>query len=188
MAEIIIENTKKSKKWLWILLVIVAIIVAAGVFYYFWKIAGNGSDVITDGGNSEVIIGGGLPEGFPSGLPIMAGTILQSQETKYESGIVQAISYSSTESLIKIYNDYFKSYLFLLKKISPLFFALIIFSCASRKDVVYYQNIDTLSKPKESISYEIKIQTDDLLMIIVSAEDQERCLLQFRSSSKPSYA
>lgn len=106
MAEIIIENTKKSKKWLWILLVIVAIIVAAGVFYYFWKIAGNGSDVITDGGNSEVVIGGGLPEGFPSGLPIMAGTILQSQETKYESGIVQAISYSSTESLIKIYNDY----------------------------------------------------------------------------------
>jgi flagellar basal body-associated protein FliL len=106
MAEIIIENPKKSKKWLWILLVIVAIIVAAGVFYYFWKIAGNGSDVITDGGNSEVIIGGGLPEGFPSGLPIMAGTILQSQETKYESGIVQAISYSSTESLIKIYNDY----------------------------------------------------------------------------------
>lgn len=106
MAEIIIENPKKSKKWLWILLVIVAIIVAAGVFYYFWKIAGNGSGVITDGGNSEVIIGGGLPEGFPSGLPIMAGTILQSQETKYESGIVQAISYSSTESLIKIYNDY----------------------------------------------------------------------------------
>lgn len=106
MAEIIIENQKKSKKWLWILLVIVAIIVAVGVFYYFWKIAGNGSDVITDGGNSEVVIGGGLPEGFPSGLPIMAGTILQSQETKYESGIVQAISYSSTESLIKIYNDY----------------------------------------------------------------------------------
>ena len=106
MAEIIIENTKKSKKWLWILLVIMAIIIAAGVFYYFWKIAGNGSDVITDGGNSEVVIGGGLPEGFPSGLPIMAGTILQSQETKYESGIVQAISYSSTESLIKIYNDY----------------------------------------------------------------------------------
>ena len=106
MAEIIIENQKKSKKWLWILLVIVAIIVAVGVFYYFWKIAGNGSGVITDGGNSEVVIGGGLPEGFPSGLPIMAGTILQSQETKYESGIVQAISYSSTESLIKIYNDY----------------------------------------------------------------------------------
>jgi len=106
MAEIIIENPKKSKKWLWILLVIMAIIIAAGVFYYFWKIAGNGSDVITDGGNSEVVIGGGLPEGFPSGLPIMAGTILQSQETKYESGIVQAISYSSTESLIKIYNDY----------------------------------------------------------------------------------
>ena len=106
MAEIIIENPKKSKKWLWILLVIMAIIIAAGVFYYFWKIAGNGSDVITDGGNSEVVIGGGWPEGFPSGLPSMAGTILQSQETKYGSGIVQAISYSSTESLIKIYNDY----------------------------------------------------------------------------------
>ncbi len=78
--------------------------------------------------------------------------------------------------MFKIYNDYFKSYLFLLKKISLLFFVLIISSCASRKDVVYYQNIDNLTNPKESISFEIKIQPDDLLMIIVSAEDQETAI------------
>jgi len=105
MAEIIIENPKKSKKWLWILLIVV-VIIAVGVFYYFWKIADNGSDITSDGGNTEVVISGELPEGFPSGLPIEAGAILQSQETKYDSGIVQAVSYSSSESLVIIFNDY----------------------------------------------------------------------------------
>jgi len=52
----------------------------------------------------------------------------------------------------------------------------MVFSCASRKEVIYYQNIDNLSKPKETVSYEIKIQPDDLLMIIVSAEDQEAAI------------
>ncbi len=61
----------------------------------------------------------------------------------------------------------------LLKKIVPLFIAIMLFSCASRTDVVYYQNIDTINSQEKSSSYEIKIQPDDLLSIIVSAEDAE---------------
>ncbi|EIA10227.1 polysaccharide biosynthesis/export family protein [Flavobacterium frigoris] len=59
-----------------------------------------------------------------------------------------------------------------MKKIIPFLVALFLFSCASRKDVVYYQNIDGLANQKIS-SYEIKLQPDDLLTIIVSAEDPE---------------
>jgi polysaccharide export outer membrane protein len=65
---------------------------------------------------------------------------------------------------------------FLLKKIIPLFFIFLFLSCASRKDIVYYQNIDTLAQNGKPNSYEIKIQPDDLLMIIVSAEDPEIAL------------
>lgn len=63
--------------------------------------------------------------------------------------------------------------LFLFKKILILFLVFFLFSCASRKDIVYYQDIDTLGQKEKSNSYEIKIQPDDLLMIIVSAEDPE---------------
>jgi polysaccharide export outer membrane protein len=59
-----------------------------------------------------------------------------------------------------------------MKKTIPFLLALLFFSCASRKDVVYYQNIDSLANEKSN-SYEIKLQPDDLLTIIVSAEDQE---------------
>ena len=61
---------------------------------------------------------------------------------------------------------------YLIKKSIPLFLVMVLFSCASRKDVVYYQNIDGLPTQKSN-SYEIKIQPDDLLSIIVSAEDPE---------------
>jgi polysaccharide export outer membrane protein len=64
-------------------------------------------------------------------------------------------------------------YFSLLQKSIPLFQVLFLFSCASRKDVVYYQNIDTMAAQEKSSSYEVKIQPDDLLMIIVSAEDPE---------------
>ncbi len=64
-------------------------------------------------------------------------------------------------------------YFSLLQKSIPLFLLLFFFSCASRKDVVYYQNIDTMAAQEKSSSYEVKIQPDDLLMIIVSAEDPE---------------
>ena len=66
---------------------------------------------------------------------------------------------------MKNMNTYYKIVLSLL--------VLGLFSCASRKDVVYFQNIDGLANQEKSPSYEIKIQPDDLLMIIVSAEDPE---------------
>ena len=64
-------------------------------------------------------------------------------------------------------------YFSLLQKSIPLFLVLFLFSCASRKDIVYYQGIDGIAPSEKSTSYEIKIQPDDLLMIIVSAEDPE---------------
>jgi polysaccharide export outer membrane protein len=60
-----------------------------------------------------------------------------------------------------------------IKKIVVLFFLFLFFSCASRKDIVYYQNIDSSQNQEKGSSYEIKLQPDDLLMIIVSAEDPE---------------
>lgn len=61
-----------------------------------------------------------------------------------------------------------------IKTASFLLLLLLCLSCGSKKDVVYYQNIDSLSAQQENNnSYEIKIQPDDLLMIIVSAEDPE---------------
>ncbi|WP_244307424.1 polysaccharide biosynthesis/export family protein [Flavobacterium fluviatile] len=52
----------------------------------------------------------------------------------------------------------------------------LFFSCASKKDIVYYQNIDNTGSSQNTTSYEVKIQPDDLLMIIVSAEDPEIAL------------
>lgn len=64
-------------------------------------------------------------------------------------------------------------YISLFKKIIPIVFVMLLFSCASRKDVVYYQNIDDSPSQEKLNSYEIKIQPDDLLMIVVSAQDPE---------------
>lgn len=65
---------------------------------------------------------------------------------------------------------------FFLKKTIPILFVLLLFSCKSREEVVYYQNIDGLANKEKANSYEIKIQPDDLLMIIVSAEDPETAI------------
>lgn len=64
-------------------------------------------------------------------------------------------------------------YFFVLKKKIPLFVILLLVSCSPKKDLVYYQNIDSMASGAKLNSYEIKIQPDDLLMIIVSAEDPE---------------
>jgi len=106
MAEIIIENPKKSKKWLWALLIIFIIIIVLGVFYYFWKIADKNSEF--SGNNSEIIITGQLPEEFPVGLPIEIGAILQSKEMKYEGGILWEVSYLSKEAVDKLSVDFAK--------------------------------------------------------------------------------
>jgi polysaccharide export outer membrane protein len=54
-----------------------------------------------------------------------------------------------------------------------IFLAVLLQSCASRKDLVYYQGIEAMNAKEKSNSYEIKVQPDDLLTIIVSAEDPE---------------
>lgn len=51
---------------------------------------------------------------------------------------------------------------------------VVLSSCAPKKTHVYYQNIDeVLNNNKKLINFETKLQPDDLLMIIVSAEDVE---------------
>lgn len=60
-----------------------------------------------------------------------------------------------------------------IKKINFLILIFLFFSCASKKNIVYYQNIDGINTASNVASYEVKIQPDDLLMIIVSAEDPE---------------
>ncbi|KAB1155794.1 polysaccharide biosynthesis/export family protein [Flavobacterium luteum] len=64
----------------------------------------------------------------------------------------------------------------LLKKIVPFFFTIFLLSCSSREKIVYYQNIDSLPSKQNTNSFEIKIQPDDLLMIIVSAEESESAI------------
>jgi polysaccharide export outer membrane protein len=64
-------------------------------------------------------------------------------------------------------------YFFLLKRTLPILLIVLLFSCASKKDMIYYQDIDALGAQEKSNSYEIKIQPDDLLQISVYAEDPE---------------
>ncbi|QBN19809.1 polysaccharide biosynthesis/export family protein [Flavobacterium nackdongense] len=64
----------------------------------------------------------------------------------------------------------------LVKKLIPFLLVLLVFSCKPREELVYYQNIDGLASSDKRNSYEIKIQPDDMLMIIVSAEDPESAL------------
>lgn len=61
----------------------------------------------------------------------------------------------------------------LLKKAIPLCIVLVLFSCKPKSELVYYQNIDSLAAKEKLNSYEIKIQPDDMLTIIVSADDPE---------------
>jgi polysaccharide export outer membrane protein len=52
--------------------------------------------------------------------------------------------------------------------------AVFLTSCASRKSVVYYQNVeDVLTNNNTVTNFETHLQPDDLLMIIVSAQDRE---------------
>jgi polysaccharide export outer membrane protein len=62
---------------------------------------------------------------------------------------------------------------FFIKVIGFLSLLFLFNACASKQDIVYYQNIDGMSSQKNANSYEIKIRPDDLLSIIVSAEDPE---------------
>lgn len=74
---------------------------------------------------------------------------------------------------IKYTKYQYMKYFSLLSKMTSIFLILLLFSCASRKDLVYYQGAEGVTAQEKSSSYEIKLQPDDLLMIIVSAEDPE---------------
>jgi polysaccharide biosynthesis/export protein len=52
-------------------------------------------------------------------------------------------------------------------------FLLFLNSCASRKDIAYLQDIDSKKSQDNTVNYEIKLQPDDRLSIIVSAENPE---------------
>jgi len=60
-----------------------------------------------------------------------------------------------------------------LIKIGFIFTALLLISCANRKNLAYVQNIDSLGDSKENYTYEPKLQNDDLLSVIVSADQPE---------------
>jgi polysaccharide export outer membrane protein len=51
--------------------------------------------------------------------------------------------------------------------------SLFVVSCASRKDIVYLQNVEEIDNMNGSLSYEPKLQKDDLLSIIVAADQPE---------------
>jgi polysaccharide export outer membrane protein len=59
------------------------------------------------------------------------------------------------------------------KTLVYLFVSLLVLSCASKKNVVYMQDIDQTKSYDSATLYEPKIQPDDLLSIIVSAENPE---------------
>ncbi|WP_396168157.1 polysaccharide biosynthesis/export family protein [Flavobacterium sp.] len=66
-----------------------------------------------------------------------------------------------------------------MKWFKKIIFSLLVVafsSCAPRKDIVYFQNIDGLAANDKAPNYEIKIQPDDLLTIIVSAADPESAI------------
>ena len=50
---------------------------------------------------------------------------------------------------------------------------LLITSCADKKKIAYYQNINQVATQETEYNFESKIQPDDLLMIVVSAPDAE---------------
>ena len=63
------------------------------------------------------------------------------------------------------------------KFLSALFCVALLASCAPKETFVYYQDIDTLLLENASnTSFQTKLQPDDLLMIIVSAQDPEAAL------------
>ena len=51
----------------------------------------------------------------------------------------------------------------------PIFF----FSCASREKIAYYQNIEEVVGSDNSLNFDTKLQPDDLLLIVVMAENSE---------------
>ena len=54
-----------------------------------------------------------------------------------------------------------------------ILFPVFFFSCASREKIVYYQNIEQVIASDTSSNFDTKLQPDDLLMLVVMAENAE---------------
>ncbi|HMI07332.1 MAG TPA: polysaccharide biosynthesis/export family protein [Flavobacterium sp.] len=59
------------------------------------------------------------------------------------------------------------------KNLLLLLLPVFLFSCGSRKDIIYFQGIDNAKSYDNSQNYEAIIQPDDLLSIIVSTDSPE---------------
>jgi polysaccharide export outer membrane protein len=69
------------------------------------------------------------------------------------------------------------------KWLSLVFASLFFVSCASKKDLLYLQNVEEIDNIQGSLSYEPKLQKDDLLSIIVAA-DQPELTIPFNLSNQ----
>lgn len=61
----------------------------------------------------------------------------------------------------------------LLKGTGILLSFMVLFSCASKKDIVYLQEVSEPQKSEQALTYEPQLKSDDLLMISVTAENPE---------------
>lgn len=61
----------------------------------------------------------------------------------------------------------------IIKLTAVLALTTTLFSCGSKKDIVYFQNIDLVGAKKSINKYTPTIKNDDMLTIIVSALDQD---------------
>ncbi|SCY39471.1 polysaccharide biosynthesis/export family protein [Flavobacterium caeni] len=59
------------------------------------------------------------------------------------------------------------------KSLLLLLFSMLLFSCASRKRIVYMQDIEKAKSYDEAAQFEPTLQPDDLLSIVVSTESEE---------------
>lgn len=50
---------------------------------------------------------------------------------------------------------------------------VLLFSCASREKIAYYQNVEQVLASDANANFDTKLQPDDLLMIVVMAENAE---------------
>ncbi len=65
----------------------------------------------------------------------------------------------------------------LFNLLTALFCIAILSSCAKKEEFVYYQDIDTvLLENASNTNFQTKLQPDDLIMIVVSAQDPESAI------------
>lgn len=108
MAEIIVQNSKKSAKWLVAVGAIIVILVAACLIWQEFSKENNLSNINS---NPQIISSEGqLPDGFLEGLPIESNVEFQESYTasypQDETKIQRTVSYYSSKSLDQAFVDF----------------------------------------------------------------------------------